>query len=171
MKPLYGLGCFFVRETGLVEQIVLFEYYDEAEEYRSVVSDPKRLEEEKATLAENMQRFLDSEDVRINGKSTYPRVVDVEVGFRGDYKHPYIAFFIVFQGELRRGVNTYEDAYEPEVAEYEYRVYWVFPLKARVLKADVGVPYTLLGGGRILTFKVAAGTRTKGYERIDFELG
>lgn len=169
MKPIYGLGLFFVRETGLVEQVVVFDYYDENEEYRKVISDPKSLEGEKALLARNMQSFLDAEDVRINGKPTFPKVLDVEVGFRGDFKHPYIAFFIAFQGEFRKGVNVYEDTYEPEKVDYEYRVYWFFPTRARVLKADLGTPYTLLDRGRILTFKVEAGTTVRGYERIEFE--
>jgi len=103
-------------------------------------------------------------------KRTYPKVVDIEIGFREDYKHPYISFFIVFLGEFKKGVNVYEDEYEAEVAEYPYTVYWVFPLKARVVSADLGVPYTILGNGRILSFTVPRGTRIRGYERIEFEL-
>lgn len=170
MRPVYGLGLFFVRESGLVEQIVIFEYYDENEEYSDIVKTPEKLENEKALLSRNMQAFLDSEDVRINDKPTYPKVLDVEIGFRGDSKHPYIAFFIAFQGEFHRGLNVYEDSYEPEKVDYEYRVYWFFPTRARVLRADLGVPYVLLGGGRILAFKVEAGTVVRGYERIEFEL-
>ncbi|MEM0198857.1 MAG: hypothetical protein QXX72_01055 [Desulfurococcaceae archaeon] len=170
LKPVYGLGLFFVRDTGLVEQVVIFDYYDELEEYKSIVKDPEKLENEKSMLATNMQHFLDQEDVRLNNEPTYPKVVDVEIGFRGDYKHPYIAFFIVFQGVLRKGLNVYEDRYEPETTEYDYRVYWFFPSRARVIRADLDVPYSLLNRGRILSFCVKTGTFLRGYERIEFEL-
>lgn len=170
VTPVYATGFFFVRETGLVEEIVVFEYYDPGEEYREITSDRRKTEEEKSRLARNMQLFLDSEDVRINNKPVYPRVLDVEIGFRGDYKYPYITFIIVFIGELRKGLNVYEDYYEPEVAEYDYRVYWFFPTKARVIKADLDVPYTLLDKGRVLLFAVPKGSRVRGYERIEFEI-
>jgi len=170
VTPIYGLGMFFVRESGLVEQIVVFEYHDPGGIYKSIVSSERELEREKKRLAQNMQYYLDQEDVRINGKPVYPRVVDVEIGFRGDQNYPYITFFILFAGELKAGLNVYEDAYEPEKAEYAYRVYWVLPTRARVLRADVGVTYSILGGGRILTFSVEKGTNIRGYERIEFEM-
>lgn len=117
-----------------------------------------------------MQRFLDQERVLINGKQTYPKVVAVDVGFKGDPSRPYIRFFILFLGELRKGLNIYEDYYEPEVAEYDYDVYWIYPLRARVVKAELGVPYRLLHDGRVLSFSVSKGTRVGGYERVEFEL-
>lgn len=170
VTPVYALGLFFVRESGLFEQVIVFEYYDPTEEYKAIVADRKKLGEEKARLTRNMQYFLDQEDVRVNGKPAYPRVLDVEIGFRGDYKNPYITFFIAFTGEVKKGLNVYEDAYEPEVAEYSYRVYWVFPTKARAVKVDLGVSYTLLENGRVLAFSVEKGTKIRGYERIEFEI-
>lgn len=169
--PIYGLGLFYVRESGLVEQVVVFEYYDPEGIYRSIAADEKELNAEKSRLAKNMQYYLDQEDVKINGSPVYPRVVDVEIGFKGDYSYPYVTFFILFTGKLRIGLNIYEDSYEPEIAEYAYRVYWIFPTKARVVKADLGVPYVLLGNGRILAFSVEKGTKIRGYERIEFEIG
>jgi len=170
LTPKHAIGLFLVRESGLVEQVVIFKYYDHLEEYRSVVESEERLREERALLARNMQFYLDQEEVFINGERVYPRVVDVEIGFQGDYKHPYILFLIVFRGELRKGVNVYENRYEPEIAEYDYRVYWVFPQGAKVLSAQRGVPYRLLDKCRILVFDVKAGSRIGGYERIEFEL-
>jgi len=170
IEPLHGMGFFLVRESGLIEQLILFEYYDPGEEYREITSSEELLEREKKNLSKNMQYFLDREEVYINGKRVFPRVIGVDIGFRESYKYPYVLFFIVFLGELKKGLNTYEDRYEPETAEYPYSVYWVFPLKARVVKADLGVPYSLLGEGRILLFSVPKNTRIGGYERIEFEL-
>lgn len=171
ITPVYGLGLFYVRESGLVEQMVVFEYYDPKGIYKSIVADEKELSAEKSRLVKSMQYYLDQEDVKVNGSPVYPRVADVEIGFRGDYSYPYITFFILFASKLRIGLNVYEDSYEPETAGYDYRVYWIFPTKARVVKADLGVPYALLGNGRILAFSVEKGTRIRGYERIEFEMG
>lgn len=170
MTPLYATGFFFVRELGLVEQLVIFNYYDPLEEYKSIVEDEKRLVEEKSLLVRNMQFYLDQEEVTINGERVYPRVVDVEIGFQGDFKHPYILFIIAFHGVFKEGLNVYEDKYEPEIAEYDYRVYWFFPLRARVLAAQLGVPYRLLDKCRILVFEVKKGSKISGYERIEFEI-
>jgi hypothetical protein len=168
--PKYAVGIFHVRESGLVEQLVIFNYYDQEEEYKSIVESDERIREEKALLTKNMQFYLDQEEVYINGERVYPRVVDVELGFQGDYKHPYILFLIVFRGNLKKGINIYEDRYEPEVVEYDYRVYWIFPPGVRVLSAQIGVPYRLLDKCRILVFDVKAGSKTSGYERIEFEI-
>jgi hypothetical protein len=170
LTPIYGLGLFLVRETGLIEQVIIFDYHDPLEEYKSIVTNKQKLEEEKSLLMKNMQFFLDQEEVKINGKQVYPRVVDVEIGFKSDYKYPYIVFFIMFIGELRKGVNIYEDKYEPDIAEYDYRVYWFFPLKARVINADLDVPYSLINNGRVLLFTVNKNTKIKGYEKIEFEM-
>lgn len=170
LTPIYGLGLFFVRESGLIEQIIVFEYYDPLEEYKSIMMNKHKFEDEKSTLKRNMQHFLDQEIVKINNKQVYPRVIEAELGFKGDYKYPYITFLIKFIGEFRRGVNIYEDTYEPETVEYDYRVYWFFPSRARVINADLGVPYFLVDNGRVLLFAVARNTVTKGYERIEFEM-
>jgi len=170
MTPLYATGFFFVRESGLVEQLVIFNYYDPQGEYRSIVEDEKKLVEEKSLLVRNMQFYLDQEEVIINDERVYPRVVDVEIGFQGDFKYPYILFIIAFRGVFKEGLNIYEDKYEPEVAEYDYRVYWFFPPKARVLTAQLGVPYRLLDKCRILVFEVEKGTKISGYEKIEFEM-
>lgn len=171
MTPLYATGFFFVRESGLVEQIIIFNYHDPLCEYKSIVEDEKKLVEEKSLLVRNMQFYLDQEEVIINGERVYSRVVDVEVGFQGDFKYPYILFIIVFRGVFKEGLNIYEDKYESEIAEYDYRVYWFFPPKARVLTAQLGVPYRLLDKCRVLVFEVKKGTKIGGYERIEFEMG
>jgi len=148
---------------------VVFEYHDPLEEYKNIVLDSKLSKQEKKYYGITCRDFSTRKSSN-QWKRTYPKVVDIEIGFREDYKHPYISFFIVFLGEFKKGVNVYEDEYEAEVAEYPYTVYWVFPLKARVVSADLGVPYTILGNGRILSFTVPRGTRIRGYERIEFEL-
>ncbi|ADV65229.1 hypothetical protein Desmu_0926 [Desulfurococcus mucosus DSM 2162] len=162
------MGFFHVRESGWIDETVVFDYYDPDHYYASLTRD--ELLEEKEALARNMQFYLDLEDVRLNGKPCFPRVLDVDVGFRGSMDHPYVVFTIVFKGELVEGVNVFEDRYEEEVAEYGYRVYWILPPTGRFTEVDVGVPYMLSANNRILVFTVDAGVRVRGYERIVFEI-
>ncbi|MEM2024881.1 MAG: hypothetical protein QXW94_01140, partial [Desulfurococcaceae archaeon] len=93
ITPVYGMGLFFVRETGLVEQLIVFDYHDPSEYYKSIAQSRDKLEDEKKLLARNMQSFLDDEEVKINSKPVYPRVLGVDVGFCGSYRHPYVVFF------------------------------------------------------------------------------
>jgi hypothetical protein len=43
-------------------------------------------------------------------------------------------------------------------------------LKARVINADLDVPYSLINNGRVLLFTVNKNTKIKGYEKIEFEM-
>jgi len=168
--PVFANGFFTVQENGVFNEIILFEYYDPGGYYASLLSDQNRLDEELETLSRNMQFYLDLEKVLINGVESSPTVLNVNIGFRGDPRRPYILFIITFKGRLARGLNTYENYYDEEVAEYDYEVVWLFPAKARVVEADLGVPYKVEAGGRVLRFNVKRGTRVRGFEKILFEI-
>ncbi len=168
--PLYAQGFFHLRADGLVDQIVVFDYYDPGNYYYKLMKDFTKLDKELERLRNNMQYFLDQERVLINGEDTNPRVKHVEIGFRGRKDLAYIMFIINFSGKIFEGINTYENIYEEEEAEYDYTVYWLFPVNAKVIEADVGVKYKVYNEGRILYFKVPKGTRVGGYERIVFEV-
>ncbi len=159
-----------MHESGLIDQIVIFDYFDYDGFYWHLVKDHVKLSREIELLSSNMQYFLDKEEVFINGSRTYPRVVSTDLGFRGGPEYPYIVFYIVFRGELRDGVNVYENRYDEEIAEYDYTVSWFLPHNARVLKADFKVPYRVDCDGRVLSFTVFKGTRIGGRELIVFKL-
>ncbi len=167
-QPVYAEGFFHLRRTGLVDQVVVFDYYDPDRYYYRVLRHKLRLKQEKENLMNNMQYYLDMERVLINGKDANPRVIHVDIGLRGKPENPYIVFLIEFKGELVRGLNTYENIYEEEVAEYPYTVYWIFPEDSAPVEAEVGVPYRI--AGRILYFHVPRGTHVGGYEKIVFEI-
>ncbi|QOR93837.1 hypothetical protein IMZ38_04070 [Thermosphaera chiliense] len=169
-SPVFANGFFTVQENGVFNELILFEYYDPDGYYASVVSNQDRLDVELETLSRNMQFYLDLEKVLINGSESTPTVLNVSIGFRGDAKRPYILFIVSFKGDLVKGLNTYENYYEEEVAEYDYEVVWLFPGKARVVLADLGVPFKVEAGGRVLRFNVKKGTRIRGFEKILFEI-
>lgn len=166
-KPIYAQGFFHLRRTGLVDQIIVFDYHDPGRYYYKILKNRKKLDREIELLKNNMQYFLDQEKVLINGVDTSPRVVYTEIGIRGRPELAYILFLIKFKGELVEGLNTYENMYEEEVVDYDYEVYWIFPENTKVIEADLGVPYTIYNN-RVLYFKVPKGTYVGGYERIVF---
>lgn len=168
--PIYAEGLFFMHQNGFVDQIVVFDYWDPGRYYWKLLKREKMLMEEIQRLMLNMQYYLDREKVLINGEEAPPRVVDVDIGVRGKPELAYIVFHIVFQGNLRKGINVYENIYEEEEAEYEYIVYWFFPQNTRIVKAEVGVPYEVRGEGRTLFFKVKPGMRVGGREAIYFKI-
>jgi hypothetical protein len=92
------------------------------------------------------------------------------LGFRGSYDRPYLEFYIYFRGNLRPGVNKYEDFYEEEVAEYDYEINWLFPQGFRVLDYEFAGEGYVLGPGNILRLVVKRGLRVGNYESITFEV-
>jgi len=170
IKPLYGQGTFVVCENGYITQEVVFDYIDEGLHYWNLLSHEDRLNEELNSIVDNMQSFIDEEVVKINGKRVFPKINGVDLGFRGLESRPYIKFYISFKGELRRGMNVYEDLYEPEYVEYDYTVTWIFTGNLKVLRAYFGVEYDVLADGKIIIFSMPKGSNTPGYEKIEFKL-
>lgn len=159
-----------MHESGLVDQIVVFDYYDRGKFYWSIAGDRVKLSKEVELLSSNMQYFLNKEEIYINGFRTYPRVVSVDIGFRGKPQYPYVIFHVVFRGELKRGVNIYENHYEEEIAEYDYYVSWFLPHSAKVIKADFRVPYVVDCDGRVISLKTMKGCKVGGHELIVFKI-
>jgi len=167
LRPRYGYGLFNLDSTGEFRQKVIFFYWDPEMELYSVVSDSESREMELTSLRENMQFFVNSERIVVNGEEVKAKVVHVDVGFVGNPRRPFIEFLILFKGKLTRGVNRYENYYEAEEVEYDYRVTWVLPEGFRVLKADFGFPYKVLDG-RVVVINAKKGATTPGYEFMEF---
>ncbi len=169
IRPIYGQGFFHVDGSGAFTQVVVFDYYDPAHYYAEVVSSPTRFKSEVEALKNNMQFYLDQEKVVVNGERVRPRVVSVEVGLRRLKRIAYAAFVIEFEGQLKSGLNIYENYYEEEYVGYDYAVYWFFPRGSKVIQVDLGVNYSLIND-RIMFFKVPKGAYIRGCERIMFEV-
>ncbi len=131
------------------------------------VSDPESREKELTSLKENMQFFVDSERILVNREEVKAKVAYVDVGFVTNPRRPFIEFLILFKGKLTRGVNRYENYYEAEEVEYDYRVTWVLPEGFRVLKADFGFPHRVVDG-RVVVINAKKGATTPGYEFMEF---
>ncbi|CCC82416.1 hypothetical protein [Thermoproteus tenax] len=163
VKPIYARAFFNMDSTGLVTQFMVF-YYSDPKAYYAGLS-REELEEELETARENMQAFLDEEVIKINGERVRARVVRVDLGLM-TINLAHMTFLIDFKGNLKRGLNVYEDIYEEEVAEYPYEFLWRFP--GRIVRATVAGRLTVEGG--VLHVKVPAGTKVGGSERVEFLL-
>ncbi|OYT31593.1 MAG: hypothetical protein B6U94_02560 [Thermofilum sp. ex4484_79] len=168
--PIHALGFFTVCLSGIIKQIVVFEYLD-LEEYYGKLIEEGDIDSELEKLASNMQYFLDQEKVFINGKRTRPEVKGIDVVFRGDKTRPSAVFFIEFEGKFKKGVNVYENYYEGGVAPYNFEAYWLFPPNAKIREVLVKGEYEVFGeNSNILAIWVKRGQKIVGYERIEFIL-
>jgi len=170
LKPVFAHGIFVVTEESGVVQTLIFEYIDETSYYWNIVEldDTTRLKQEEVLLRRNMQELLGEEVVLFNGLKVEPRVLGVRISAPLPTRVSF-TFLIGFPAQLRKGENLYQNFYEPEVVEYDYNVVWYLPLRALEVKADFGVPYTLINN-HVIVFSVKRGTRTAGYEEIKFRL-
>ncbi len=168
-EPVHAVGFFSVSRGGVVHQVVVYDYFDPDYYFLNLVHRPLDYEREVSRLAYNMQSFLDREEVLVNGRRVRPVVKTVSIDHRGFAEFAYVSFIIYFRGRFTRGLNSYENRYEPGVAEYDYEVYWMFPPRSRIVEVDISADYEVLGDDNILLFWVRKGDRISGYEKIVFE--
>ncbi len=168
MEPIYAHGLHIWTGTH-VHLVIIFDYRDRKGEYYEVVRrGGQMLVDELRTLSENMQRFLDEEIIRINGRRVRPLVVDVSVGVKGGPHRPYIEYIVTFEAPISSGVNTYEVYYDEEEAEYDYEIVHLFPPGTRVV--DWEMAGTGNAEGNVLRVHVKRGTRVGGREAIRFKV-
>lgn len=96
-----------------------------------------------------------------------PVVVDVFIGARGTPSRSYVEYLVTFPFPIREGLNTYENYYEEEVAEYDYEILWVLPPRARVVDVHIAGTYDM-PMPNVLRVLVKRGTRVGGFEGFKF---
>lgn len=167
VKPIYASAIFNVSREGITYTL-FFDYIDPAKYYDKILSEDrlKRIEIER--LASNMQSFLDEEDTKINNTPARAEVVSVDIGFRGDRSRPFVTFIIFIDSEIRRGVNIYENRYEPDVFEYDYTAYWIFPRSSKIIEVVMGGEISIMGN--VIVIRGSRGDAAPGYERIKFRV-
>ncbi len=168
MRPVFAHGLFNV-SPGLITNHVLYIYDDPELEFEQILSSRRRTREEAARLRRNMQAYLDSERILVNNEEVRAEVVHVAFGYEGVRGRAFIEYIIEIPFNPRQGINEYIDEYGKEVAEYNYRVVWLFPRCGKVLKAELGVPAKVTA--RKIVLNVRKGQHLLGRERIVFFLG
>lgn len=167
--PIYGQGFFTVTNDGLFTQVIIFDYYDPEHYYLSILENEDKYEEEIQKLADNMQEFLNEEEILINGIQAQPIVTAVNLEHRGEPENPVITFIINFKGMLKYGINVFENHYEAETLDYDYTVYWIFSPNMRIIKVEPEYSADLLSRN-ILIMSGHKGERVNGFERIIFRM-
>ncbi|HWQ17385.1 MAG TPA: hypothetical protein VNL13_06105 [Sulfolobales archaeon] len=167
VKPIYAAAMFNVSRSGITYTLT-FDYIDPMGYYREILGNEDLKREEIERLASNMQEYLDEEETTINGLPVRPEVIFTDIGFRGDLNRPFIVFLILIDAEVRRGVNVYENRYEPDIFEYDYSAYWVFPRSSRIIEVIIGGEVTIIDS--IIIIRGSRGDTAPGYERIKFEI-
>ncbi|MGB9728471.1 MAG: hypothetical protein ACP5GU_03570 [Thermoprotei archaeon] len=169
ITPIYGQGFFTVSNDGLFTQIIVFDYYDPEHYYLSILEDEDKYEDEMQRLIDNMQGFLNEEEILINGIQVQPVVVAINLEHRGEPENPIITFIINFKGALKYGMNTFENHYEPEILDYDYTVYWIFPPNMKIVKVEPEYNIDILNNN-ILIISGHKGEKVDGFERIMFKI-
>lgn len=171
VRPLYGQGFFYV-STNYISYYLVFDYDDPYGYYEAILKDRRLFDEEVSKLWANMQNLLNEEQVVINSIRVFPKVIMIDIGFRGSRRRPYIVFCIRFRAPIKIGVNVYENRYQSEVVEYDYVAYWVFPPGSRILKVDMGQGGEMwdIVSKNVLAIYGFKGRTTGGYEYIEFEI-
>lgn len=163
-EPVYGEGFFLVSRSGVIWYIIVFEYERDVE-YALIAGDAaaKRSEEERLRL--EMQKLMDEERVLVNSLESRCEVLRASIAV-SDYRS-YVTFLTRIPYEPKRGVNVYENFYEPTVAGYDYTVYWLVE-DGEVEKIESPGEVEILGGLAVISVK--RGTEMDGYESVVFRL-
>lgn len=167
VKPVYASAVFNVSKDGIF-YVLIFDYIDPAGYYKRILSNDDLRRREVERLASNMQSFLDEEETTINGSPARPEVISIDIGFRGDQNRPFISFLITIDAEIRRGINVYENRYEPDIFEYDYTAYWIFPRSSRIIEVVMSGNVTV--ASNIIVIRGNSGDIASGYEKIKFEI-
>lgn len=169
IKPLHAHEFMLVSVDGMFNQILSFDYHDPSGFYRSLLKDEERYRREMERLIENMQSLLDDEVVKVNGEACKLEVLTAALDFRGSENLPCITFFIQFRARLRPGTNVYECFYGEEVAEYDYEVYWVFPLSVEIVDVSVPTEKDLVTKNMLILW-ARTGDNVGCYEKVVFNI-
>ena len=168
VKPIHAQGIFIVCKSGEITQIINFDYADKGL-YYARLADENKLEEELERIGVNMQEFLNEEKVLINNTRVFPTVYGVDLNFRGELTYPTVTIIIKFHGDLKVGeINQYLNIYERTRAEYDYEIYWIFPVNTKIVKAKLDGDYDIRGN--ILYVWIERGKKIYGREEIYFKL-
>lgn len=167
VSPVYASAFFNVSLDG-IKYVLIFDYIDPAGYYKRILGDENLLKRELELVTNNMQSFLDEEEILINGEKASAEVLLTDIGLRGEPSRAYILFIIEIRSRLKKGINIYENKYEREVFGYDYTAYWIFPRGAKIYEAMLGGSVDIIEN--IVVVKGSKGDISPGYERIKFEI-
>jgi hypothetical protein len=168
-EPIHADAFFTLDYSGRFTEILVFDYFDEERFYYKLIEDEEAYRKEMERLIDSMNYFLRQEEVYVNDERVDVEVSMINLEFRGAAELPSIIYIIEFIGKIRSGLNVYECRYESGVAEYDYEVYWVFPLNVEIVEANLSGEREILNK-RLLISSVRKGEKYNGHEKIVFRV-
>lgn len=167
IEPIHADAFFTLDNSGRFTEILIFDYFDRERFYYELMKDEEAYRKEMERLIDSMNYLLQQEEVYVNDERVEVEVSMINLEFRGAAELPSIIYIIEFRGKFKSGLNVYECRYEPGVAEYDYEVYWVFPLNVEIVEANISGEKEILNK-RLLISSVRKGEKYNGREKIVF---
>lgn len=167
VTPLFASSYFTISPTLEIYQIVCYDYADPDGYYERILHDSAAFVKEAEMLTKNMQKFLDEEQIFINGQHVEQEILHVDIGLRGAADIPYIKWVIFFQGQVQPGVNTLASNVDEEVSEYDIEVLYLWPSETQIKK--VVTPMNFEVRGPLLLVWSRKGDKVGGYEEVSFD--
>lgn len=166
LHPLFASSTFSISTDCEIYQVLCYDYADPKGFYAAILRDEQAFESEVKMLRQNMTRFLNAEQVYINGHRVDQKIVHLDIGLRGSADVPYIQWIIHFQGATAPDINTLSSDVEEEQAEYDIEVLYLFPMGTDILAVETPMEYEIVN--QLLLVWARKGDKVGGHEEVRF---
>jgi hypothetical protein len=167
VTPLFASSYFTISPALQIYQVVCYDYADPNGYYERILHDPVAFAKETEMLSNNMQEFLDAEEIFINGQRVEQEILHVDIGLRGAADIPFIKWVIFFQGQVQPGINSLASNVEKEVSEYDIEVLYLWPSETKIKEVITPMNYEIRGP--LLLVWSRKGDIVGGYEEVSFD--
>ncbi|MHA1982864.1 MAG: hypothetical protein ACW967_00835 [Candidatus Hodarchaeales archaeon] len=167
-KPIKALSEITVTDTKLF-QVINFYYYDPDEIYKKIEKNLINSEDDSEfnLIMENMQAFLDEDEVFINSNAIFLDIVDGYISYlhQESFFDPLLTFEISSTPySLKDGKNIIEIIGDIQITPYPINIKWNLP--GRVLKVTSETFMKITGNS--IFFTSNKDDSIGGYELIEF---
>ena len=166
--PISAHADFFVNEKGITE-ILVYRYFDPKRTYEKIAEDRFRKIFELEKIKENLQYYLDLDEILINQEKKRMKVKSVSINFQNnEMECPSLIFTINVKCSVKKGINFIEFLMMEEIAEYPFTISWHFPSNSEIVEVESVLDFKIEKNK--IHMQASQGSKVGGYERIVFKL-
>lgn len=167
-KPIKALSEITITDTKLF-QVINFYYYDPNRIYKKIEENLANNNDDTdfELIIENMQTYLDEDEVFINSKEIFLDIIDAYISYpqEDSYSNPLLTFEISSTPYmLKNGINKVELMGEVQITTYPINIKWTLPGKVLKVKSETSKKIT----GNSIFFTSNRDDPIGGYEMIEF---